>query len=754
MKDKARLGLSSCPSWTILLLLTVSFASAQSIDVTPYVLPVNPANRGAEIAEIHPAFDQDPEAADFGGKHIPALWRSNGLVTGLMGILRFGPAVPAFLCWTRDGKEACPPVAPLAGAKPAQMTRMQSDAITVVYTPFEGVEVEQTMMAVNAHLFRSRARLRGGQHKGVAARLVGGIIEETETGRIQPESLAALARQPAREAEHQGVHYVWRMWPEGVPAGEVEFALAFGPDREAAARLAEEARKVSFDRLLAERQRQSERFYAAVPKFDFHDPQWNLFHRILWERLRGLAENAAGNIPHPYFMGTSAPWGIDGLWLWDAAFQSQVLHYANPVWAQQLIEAVLAQQREDGPQAGMVPHWSTPHSRTEISQPPLLSWAAWRLYTFHGDREFLFRVYPKLAKLHRWFERERTRADGLPFWKQPDESGMDNSPAFDDGTDAHVDLVAELFADAGMLAQIAAAIGREDHERAWREQEQEWRERMGRFWDNDAGFYFPMKGEGRVPVFAIQGLFPLWDPDLPPTRRSALLARLRNPAEFWAPYPVPSVSLRAPQFMTPKWFANTYGSPETGRREAEKLEDYTSVYWRGPVWVFSNAILYEALRRSSVFDVANELGARMVKMMFEAARYGGMLWENFDPRDGRPSRLLPKGQADEMAASIYFLKVLYDSQVGLEPVEAAQPDLLRLRYTAAPKANAGNLRFGPWIVGQKVTGGEVQLLIERRPQPAAVLEVENQTGKPLRVKLGRQVKELQPGEKVAERAPR
>src|ERR1035438_6256301 len=100
----------------------------------------------------------------------------------------------------------------------------------------------------------------------------------------------------------------------------------------------------------------------------------------MWERLRGLAENAAGDIPSAFFMGTSAPWGIDGLWLWDAAFVAPVLQYGDPKWAQRVIEDVLAQQDP----SGLVPHWSTPHSRTKISQPPVLSWAAWRLYLFHG----------------------------------------------------------------------------------------------------------------------------------------------------------------------------------------------------------------------------------------------------------------------------------------------------------------------------------------------------------------------------------
>jgi hypothetical protein len=692
---------------------------SQAIDVTPYVLPLNAANRGAEIAEVHAAFDLDPDVADFGGKKIPAVWRSNGLVTGMMGIMRFGPAVAAYVCWKKGNAEFCPPFTEGAGG--ARMTRMQSDAVTVEYSPFPGVQVTQTMLAVNARLFRSRAVVSGPAAQGVTAGLMGGVVEQNETGHLKD-----FQRSPAKDLSHDGVSYVWRMSNPGGDLKVTEFSLSFGSDTKAAER--------PFDELLAERRKQSEIAYAAVPKFDFHDAQLNLFHRIMWERLRGLAENASGSIPFSYFMGTSAPWGIDGLWLWDAAFVSQVLRYSDSDWASRMLEAVLFQQN---PATGLVPHWSTPRSRTEISQPPLLSWAALRLYTNDGGKAFLERAYPRLAALHRWFIKNRTRPDGLPFWKQPDESGMDNSPAFDDNTDAHVDLVAELFADAGCLAEIAGILGKEDDRREWQQQEQTWRKRMSRYWDAEGQFYFPLKGEKRLPVYGVQGFFPLWDPQLPADRRAALLARLKDPAEFWTQFPVPSVSLKSPQFMQPKWFANTYGSPETGQRIGDRLVDYTSVYWRGPVWVFSNAIIYEGLRRSGEFPTANALGERMVHMMFEAAKHGGMLWENFDPRDGAPSRLLPKGQADEMAASIYFLKALYDSHVGLEAVEAPTYKQLHLRYTAAPKADVTGLRFGSWTIAQKVNGKDVEITVLRAPNKDATITVDDQSGQGLRVKTKR-----------------
>jgi len=237
-----------------------------------------------------------------------------------------------------------------------------------------------------------------------------------------------------------------------------------------------------------------------------------------------------------------------------------------------------------------------------------------------------------------------------------------------------------------------------------------------------------------VPVYGVQGFFPLWDPQLPADRRAALLAKLTDPAEFWTTYPVPSVSLKSPQFLQPKWFPNTVGSPETGQRIGDKLADYTSVYWRGPVWVFSNAIIYEGLRRSGEFKIANELGERMVKMIFEAAKHGGMLWENFDPRDGKPSRLLPKGQADEMPASIYYLKALYDSHVGLDTVEAPTAELLHLRYTAAPKADVTGLQFGHWMIAQKVTGKNVVITVMSKPGKDAKIVVDDQSGARLTIR--------------------
>jgi hypothetical protein len=90
-----------------------------------------------------------------------------------------------------------------------------------------------------------------------------------------------------------------------------------------------------------------------------------------------------------------------------------------------------------------------------------------------------------------------------------------------------------------------------------------------------------------------------------------------------------------------------------------------------------------------------------------------------------------------MAASIYYLKALYDSHIGLEAAEAPTSKQLRLRYTAAPKADVSGLRFGSWSIAQKVKGKDVEVTVLRAPDKGAVITVEDQSGQGLRIKTKR-----------------
>ncbi|MBK3333230.1 DUF547 domain-containing protein [Persephonella atlantica] len=87
-------------------------------------------------------------------------------------------------------------------------------------------------------------------------------------------------------------------------------------------------------------------------------------------------------------------------------------------------------------QTDITPFSNKKHLTSGITQPPVHAYAALKIYENAKDKEkakqFLRWIYPKLIKLHRYFYLERNPDDnGLIYIRHPWESGMDNSPMWD-----------------------------------------------------------------------------------------------------------------------------------------------------------------------------------------------------------------------------------------------------------------------------------------------------------------------------------
>jgi glycogen debranching enzyme len=143
-------------------------------------------------------------------------------------------------------------------------------------------------------------------------------------------------------------------------------------------------------------------------------------------------------------------------WSWDAACIAMGYAAWNQERAEQELRSLFAGQWRNG----LLPHivftdgaryfpgpefWQTgrsPYAPTErktsgIVQPPIHATAAWQVYRRARDRRratvFLEELFPKLAAWHDYLYRERCRnGDGLAEIWHPWESGMDNSPLWDD----------------------------------------------------------------------------------------------------------------------------------------------------------------------------------------------------------------------------------------------------------------------------------------------------------------------------------
>jgi Trehalase len=143
-------------------------------------------------------------------------------------------------------------------------------------------------------------------------------------------------------------------------------------------------------------------------------------------------------------------------WSWDSACIAMGYAAWNQPRAESELDSLFAGQWRNG----LLPHivftdgaryfpgpefWQTERSpdapdrpRTSgIVQPPIHATAAWRLYRRAGDRRraaaFLEQLFPRLSAWHEYLYRERSRDDdGLVEIWHPWESGMDNSPLWDD----------------------------------------------------------------------------------------------------------------------------------------------------------------------------------------------------------------------------------------------------------------------------------------------------------------------------------
>jgi hypothetical protein len=334
---------------------------------------------------------------------------------------------------------------------------------------------------------------------------------------------------------------------------------------------------------------------------------WEKGYRAVYDQLRKNLRERANRPRYAY----PAP-KYQGVYLWDSAFIAEVWRDWDPAVGEEIIESVLRNQKRDG----RVPQVKSFFGSSRLSNPPLLSWSALRLYRATGDLEFLRRVYGPLEEFHAWYDAARRRPDGLYFWKHPYESGLDNSPRFSDRQEAHfddttriaaVDLSSYMTLDAESLAAMADELELGPEAAAFRAEAAAIRAAINeRLWDEDKKMYLDRRDDGRfVEVESIASLTPLVA-GVPSAGRAALVvAAISDPARFNTAIPFPSVSRSDPSFQKD--------------------------CWRGPVWVNMAYLALLGMKRYGYDDQAREMGRRLVGGVYETWEKTGKLVEFYDP---------------------------------------------------------------------------------------------------------------------------
>lgn len=328
-------------------------------------------------------------------------------------------------------------------------------------------------------------------------------------------------------------------------------------------------------------------------------------------------------------------------WLWDSCFHAIILSFYDTESAKKEILSLLTHQFP----TGLLPHiiyWGAKQHRSRvdwgtgdtssITQPPMLAYAAWRIFEQDNDDQFLDKIYQSLFHYYKYLINDRDPHERhLIGIINPDESGEDNSPRFDKLLDLPpVHSFAEnlkkrrqlakenqkcrfdapfcmknffwvkdvpfnviMAENLQYLARIAEKLERGYDAKYWRQESEKIVKAMRSLMFED-GIFWPTYGEDykkiKVKTWAI--FSPMFASIYTKKEADYIVKNyLLNPEEFWTDYPVPSTALSEPSF------------------------DPNDTLWRGPSWIGVNWFIFKGLLNYGYNDIAQTIKEKSIAML-------------------------------------------------------------------------------------------------------------------------------------------
>lgn len=316
------------------------------------------------------------------------------------------------------------------------------------------------------------------------------------------------------------------------------------------------------------------------------------------------------------------------MWIWDSAFHSMSFAEYDLDMAKDALRAVLSVQDDDGFISHMMGIYG---GFSNITQPQVLSWAAWNIYRKDGDKAFLAECAPGLAKFLRWtIENRDKNGNGLLEWfTEPDyteckcgESGLDNSPRFDFEIDMDaIDFSTYLCNDAGYLAKIFETIGDEANAQYFKTVHETVKEKINMLmWSDEDGLYYDRLFDGNLTGVASPSSFlPMFAGICSQEQADKMVKVLLDEKRFWTAMPIPSM---------PK-----------------DSKFYDIDMWRGCSWLNINYFIILGLRKYGYTDIADELRRRTLESVNKWYEQLGTVFEFYDADDViSPFHLKRKGE--------------------------------------------------------------------------------------------------------------
>ncbi|HVT98598.1 MAG TPA: trehalase family glycosidase [Acidobacteriaceae bacterium] len=384
-----------------------------------------------------------------------------------------------------------------------------------------------------------------------------------------------------------------------------------------------------------------------------------------------IYEPAGERVVSPVSRVWSVDWGGYVIFDWDNFFAATMagigdrdLAYANA------LETLRGETNQ-----GFVPNYARGGGWKSFdrSEPPVGAVTVLGLYRKSHDRWFLRDAFDPLLRWNRWWATHRD-IDGYLAWGSDGdnspgnlddqsrgtrvgavlESGLDNSPMYDTATYneqkhvleyADVGLMSLYIADCDALAKIAQELGMAEPEKELTERAARYRAKLATLWNDEKGIFLNKDlhtGQSNTRL-SPTNFYPMLAHAATPDQAHTMIAKhLKNPAEFWGQWVIPSIERDDPAF-------------------------HDQNYWRGRIWGPMNYLVYLGLCNYDDAAVRQEFAQKSYALFLKEWTEHRHVHENYNSILGSGDDVSNSDRFYHWGALLGYIEYLEASGAGKRP---------------------------------------------------------------------------------------
>lgn len=289
---------------------------------------------------------------------------------------------------------------------------------------------------------------------------------------------------------------------------------------------------------------------------------------------------------------------------WDLYFENIYQSYFGvSKYCFSNLDAFFLRQREDGfiPRSFGTHNYGKDHPfKPFIAQTALLGTLQSR------DIDWIGENFERISKyLSSWYSRYDPDNNHLCYWVNADASGMDNQTSRVLGTlqDEGVDLNCYLYREHRAMAELARLLGRDAEAERYTVKAERIKEAVNdQLWDEGDGIYYDRIDKTGLlhREKGVSAFMPLWAGIASREQARRLVKEhLINPSEFWAQYPVCTLS-----------------RDSTAYRQFGAQPPSGLCNWNGTTWIPTNYMVFHGLMDYGYRDIARALAEKTFELVY------------------------------------------------------------------------------------------------------------------------------------------